>query len=81
MLIRYRWYENWLIVVVFGIPIGSFAFQSYILITQVFMSKDDDLPLSSGLEIAAFVVYGVTVAAIVILVVVVYFEAIEQVIH
>merc|ERR1719223_2469077 len=39
---------------------GSVVFQSYILITEVILSNDDDAPLSGGLEIAAFVVYGIT---------------------
>ena len=40
--------------------VGSVVFQSYILITEVLLSNDDDAPLSGGLEIAAFVVYGIT---------------------
>ena len=35
-------------------------FQSYILITEVLLSKDDDAPLSGGLKSAAFGVYGIT---------------------
>ena len=42
------------------ITAGSITFQSYIFITQVIMSKDDDAPLSGKLEIAVFVVYGMT---------------------
>jgi len=37
--------------------VGSVVFQSYILITEVSLSNDDDAPLSGGLEIAAFSVY------------------------
>ena len=49
-------------VMILGILItaGSITFQSYIFITQVIMSKDDDAPLSGILEIAVFAVYGVT---------------------
>ena len=42
------------------LPAGSAIFQVYILVTEVLLSKDDDHPLSGGLEIAAFVVYGIT---------------------
>jgi len=42
------------------LPVGSVVFQSYILITEVLLSNDDDAPLSEGLEIAAFLVYGIT---------------------
>lgn len=42
------------------ITAGSITFQCYIFTTQVLMSKEDDAPLSGTLEIAAFVVYGVT---------------------
>mmetsp|Transcript_64481 Transcript_64481/g.77425 ORF Transcript_64481/g.77425 Transcript_64481/m.77425 type:complete len:311 (+) Transcript_64481:156-1088(+) len=52
---RFKWFIVSLIVI-YG---GSFVFMSYILITQVMMSKADDPPLSGGLEIAAFVVYGI----------------------
>ena len=59
MFIRRELHKECIVVVTASIPIGIFVFQSYILITQVFMSTDDDPPLSGGLEIAAIVVYGV----------------------
>lgn len=39
---------------------GSVAFQSYILIAEVIISKDYNTPLSGTLEMAAFAVYGVS---------------------
>ena len=39
---------------------GIVVFQSYILIAEVIMPKDGDAPLSGGLEIAAFLVYGIS---------------------
>ena len=41
---------------------GSAAFQTYILVSKVILSSADDAPLSGGLEIAAYAVYGVTAA-------------------
>ncbi len=49
-----------LFIVFVVLGVGSVVFQSYILISQVILSKDDDAPLSGGLEITAFVVYGIT---------------------
>ena len=51
---------NWQRILLVTLPAGSVIFQSYILITEVILSNDDDAPLSGGLEIAAFVVYGIT---------------------
>ena len=43
------------------VPASSAAFQGYIMVTQVLLSKDeDDVSLSGVLEIAALIVYGVT---------------------
>ena len=52
--------RHWQIPLVASLAAGSGVFQSYILITEVILSKDDDVPFSGGLEIAAFVVYGTT---------------------
>merc|ERR1719223_1585969 len=51
---------NWQRILLVTLPAGSVVFQTYILITEVLLSNDDDAPLSEGLEIAAFLVYGIT---------------------
>merc|ERR1719223_959825 len=51
---------SWVNLLSSTLPVGSVVFQSYILITEVLLSNDDDAPLSGGLEIAAFVVYGIS---------------------
>ena len=55
---QYGYWESLLYTVLPAV--GSVVFQSYILITHVILSKDDDAPLSGGLEIAGFIVYGIT---------------------
>ena len=52
--------EWWFVVFSWSFGLCGVVFQSYILITKVLLSKDDDAPLSGGLEINAFVVYGIT---------------------
>ena len=42
------------------LPVGGFIFFMYILATEVIFAQDDDPPLSGELEVAAFVVYGIT---------------------
>ena len=51
---------SWVNLLFSTLAAGSVVFQSYILITEVLLSNDDDAPLSGGLEIAAFVVYGIS---------------------
>jgi len=41
--------------------VGSTVFQTYFLITQVVLREDEDVPLSGGIEKAAFAVYGINV--------------------
>jgi len=49
------------IVLVYAVlPLASFVFFMYILATEVIFAQDDDPPLSGELEVAAFVVYGIT---------------------
>ena len=55
---QYGYWESLLYTVLPAV--GSVVFQSYIFITEVILSKDDDAPLSGVLEIAAFAVYGVS---------------------
>jgi len=42
------------------LPLGGVIFFMYILATEVIFAQDDDPPLSGELEVAAFVVYGIT---------------------
>jgi len=42
------------------LPLGGAIFFMHILATEVIFAPDDDPPLSGELEVAAFVVYGIT---------------------
>jgi len=48
---------DWGMLLLAAVPAASVVFQSFILITEVILSNDDDAPISGGLEIAAFSVY------------------------
>jgi len=60
-MVRSMWNEgwDWRNLLFTSLPVGSFVFQSYILMTEVVIQSkdDDDSPLSGGLEIAAWIVY------------------------